>query len=109
MTGSDGTKLRIRLPGTEQYKNGKRIMMPDPAQMAMIRRIKPDSEIEVYTRTRNDYVLREINLISPPQKKPDKSESAKSEKALRSLRRRSSAPPAVLHTLSRWACPARPR
>ena len=81
MVGNDGTKLRIRLPGTEQYKNGKRIMMPDPAQVAMIRRIKPDSEIEVFTRTRNDYVLREISVVSPPEKKSDKSESAKSEKA----------------------------
>ena len=83
MVGNDGTKLRIRLPGTEQYKNGKRIMMPDPAQVAMIRRIKPDSEIEVFTRTRNDYVLREISVISPPDKKAgkEKSESAKSDKA----------------------------
>lgn len=82
MTGSDGTKLRIRVPGKEQYKNGQRIMMPEPDVMATLRRIKVDSEIEVFTRTRNDYVLREINVISPPQKadKPEKSESAKSGK-----------------------------
>jgi hypothetical protein len=82
MMGEDGTKQRIRVPGTQTYKNGKKVMMPEATQLAMIRQIKPESEVEIYTNTRNDYVLREINVVAGPGKeKSGKSASEKSSKS----------------------------
>jgi hypothetical protein len=90
MISGDGTKLRVRMPGKEQYKNGVKVLMPEAQQLAMVRSIKPDSEIEVYIQSRNNYVLREITVVAPPGgeksgkssgEKPSKSDKSPGEKA----------------------------
>jgi hypothetical protein len=75
MTAGDGTELTIALPGVEQVRGKKRVRMPDAKLLEIVRRLKPDTEIEVQLRGQNDYTLHDINVVATPpdtKKKPSK-------------------------------------
>jgi hypothetical protein len=64
---ADGTTITFTLDGTEVTKNGKTIYQPNPQQFAAVKRIKPDSEVEVRYRLEGRmWMLRDIKVVSPP-------------------------------------------
>ncbi len=77
MTSGNET-LTISLPGVERQKGATKFLMPDAKQLQLIKRLKPDTEIEVYLRGRNDYILREIKVLAPPPPAAGKTEARKS-------------------------------
>jgi hypothetical protein len=61
----DGTDITFTLPGRESTKNGKRYMVPDPQAVALVQRIKPDTQVEVrYHLAGRAWVMHGIDVLT---------------------------------------------
>jgi hypothetical protein len=68
----DGTDITFTLPGRESSKNGQKYMIPDPQALALVQRIKPDTQVEVrYHLAGRAWVMHGIDILT------DKSKGAK--------------------------------
>jgi hypothetical protein len=63
---ADGITVTVTLPGVEQMKGTTKVLMPDPKQLRAVQQIKPGSEIEMTLQPGDQYILREIKVLSPP-------------------------------------------
>jgi hypothetical protein len=69
MLARDGITVTVTLPGTAKVINGTKVLAPDPAQLRKVQAIKPDSEVEITLMPGDQYILRDIKVLSPPPPK----------------------------------------
>lgn len=64
---TDGTVITFTIEGTELSKNGKTIYQPILQQLAAVKRIRPDTEVEVrYRLDGRAWMMRDIKILSQP-------------------------------------------
>jgi hypothetical protein len=63
---ADGITVTVTLPGVEKMQGTTKVLMPDPKQLKAVQSIKPDSEIEMTLQPGDQYILRDIKVISTP-------------------------------------------
>lgn len=83
IAGEDGTTVTFTLDGAEQTRNGKKVFMPKGDQVAMLKHIKKDMEVEVrYKLDGRTWMLRDIKPIATakPDKTADKSDKKSKDK-----------------------------
>lgn len=73
ITADDGTAISFVLDGMEQTRNGQTAFMPNPQQLAMVKRIKKDTPVEVrYRLEGRKWMLRDIRPLPASDKKAAK-------------------------------------
>ena len=81
MVAEDGTTLTILLPGTEQSRNGQTMLMPEPRMLNMVRKIKPDTEIEImYRQVGSAMFLRTVKFLNAGKAAKDEKGSKSGKK-----------------------------
>jgi hypothetical protein len=63
---SDGVTVTVTLPGVETVQDGTKVLMPDPKQLRAVKAVKPESIVEITLQPGDQYILRDIKVISPP-------------------------------------------
>jgi hypothetical protein len=60
---SDGITLTISLPGKPGMNGTQKVTVPDPRLLAMVKKLKPDTEIEVLLTSDDNYILRDLRVL----------------------------------------------
>ena len=66
MLAEDGITVTVTLPGVERMQGTTKVLAPDPKQLRAVQRVKKDSRIEITLQPGDQYILRDIKVISPP-------------------------------------------
>lgn len=73
LAAADGTTMTITLPGNEQDRGGQKVLVPHPKLWNAVRRLKPDTEIEVLFREYGQTLfLIDFKLLNQPDPKAEK-------------------------------------
>jgi hypothetical protein len=63
---SDGVTVTVTLPGVEKMQGETKVLVPDPKQLRAVQKLKPDTEVEITLQPGDQYILRDIKVISTP-------------------------------------------
>lgn len=73
LAAADGTTITFTLEGSEVTKNGETLYVPNPQHLSAVKRLKPDTEIEVrYRVDGRTWIMRDVKVLAPPPKKTGK-------------------------------------
>ena len=79
---AEGVTITFTVEGTEQSRNGQTIYAPNPQHFQAVKRLKPDTEVEVrYRRDGRTWLMRDIKVLSLPEKKAKAPKSGKAAPA----------------------------
>lgn len=66
MLAEDGITVTVTLPGVEKMQGDTKVLVPDPKQLRAVQNVKPDSQIEITLQPGDQYILRDIKVLSGP-------------------------------------------
>jgi hypothetical protein len=67
LKAADDTTITFTLDGSEVTKNGETLYAPNPQHLAAVKRLKPDTEIEVrYRVDGRTWIMRDVKVLAPP-------------------------------------------